>query len=115
MGSGFKNFTLTDRLELIDLEQSGRLEIDKVRLRFLPYVSGVEVTQAIQYYKASQHLTDPADRGSDNSVALAAYKPAWVRVYVRSGFFSASTTMTGKLVVDRQVSTFPILYERVGQ
>ncbi len=46
-------------------------------------IDGVEVTQAIQYYHADQHLTDPADRGPDNSVALVADKPAYVRVYVR--------------------------------
>jgi Peptidase M66 len=50
----------------------------------LAWISGVEVTQSIQYYKASEHLTDPNDRGSDNSVRLVASKPAWVRVYYRS-------------------------------
>ena len=50
------------------------------------HVSGVEVTQSIQYYHSSQHLTDPADRGADDSVTIVANKPAWVRVYVRSGF-----------------------------
>ena len=34
---------------------------------------------------ASSHLTDPADHGADNSVRLIAGKPAWVRVYVRTG------------------------------
>lgn len=46
-------------------------------------IDGVEVSQAIQYYHADRHLTDPADRGADNSLGLVAYKPAWVRVYVR--------------------------------
>ena len=115
MGSGLKNFTLTDRLELIDIERTARFDIDRIRLRMSPYVAGVEVTQAIQYYKASQHLTDPSDRGPDNSIALAAFKPAWVRVYMRSGFFNAGQTLTGKLVVDRKSSTFPINYANVGQ
>ena len=47
-------------------------------------IDGVEVTQAIQYRSADAHLTDPADRGPDNSVRLVADKPARVRVYVRN-------------------------------
>src|SRR5262249_42314274 len=45
-------------------------------------VAAVEVTQAIQWFEASRHLTDPADRGPDNGVTLVANKPAWVRIYV---------------------------------
>lgn len=56
---------------------------DFVRIPFT-WISGVEVTQSIQYYRAAAHLTDPNDRGADNSLRLAANKPAWVRVYVRS-------------------------------
>lgn len=48
-------------------------------------IDGIEVTQAIQYYRADQHLTDPADRGPDNSLQLVADKSAWVRTYLRSG------------------------------
>ncbi|MBL8623419.1 MAG: hypothetical protein JNK64_19050 [Myxococcales bacterium] len=48
-------------------------------------VDGLEVTQAIQYYRAASHLTDPADRGADNSVPLVAGKAAVVRTYLRSG------------------------------
>ena len=44
-------------------------------------IGGIEVTQAIQYYRAAEHLTDAADRGPDNSIRLVAGKPAWVRVY----------------------------------
>ena len=47
-------------------------------------IDGVEVTQAIQYRSAAEHLTDPTDRGRDNGIALVANKPALVRVYVRS-------------------------------
>lgn len=57
------------------------------------WIAGVEVTQSIQYYRASAHLTDPNDRGADNSVRLVAGKPAWVRVYVRS-FSGANVTAT---------------------
>lgn len=48
-------------------------------------VHGMEVTQAIQHYRAAEHLTDPADRGPDNSLRLVAEKTAYVRVYLRSG------------------------------
>ncbi len=46
---------------------------------------GIEITQAIQYYRASEHLTDAADRGPDNSLRLVVNKTAWVRTYLRSG------------------------------
>jgi hypothetical protein len=65
-------------------------------------VDGVEVTQAIQYYKAGKHLSDAADRGPDNSVRLVANKPAWVRVYVRSGLWPQVTGVTGTLLVERR-------------
>jgi hypothetical protein len=48
------------------------------------FIDGVEVTQAIQYGRTKDHLTDPADRGPDNSIRLVADKPAYVRVYVRT-------------------------------
>lgn len=55
---------------------------------------GIEVTQAIQWFDASEHLTDAADRGPDNGVQLVAYKPAWVRVYVNSLFGASGVTAT---------------------
>ena len=68
---------------------------------FDPHIWGIEVSQAIQYYEANRHLSDPADRGPDNSVRLIAKKPCWVRVYLRSGLLGASTNVTGELVVER--------------
>jgi hypothetical protein len=63
------------------------------------WIVGIEVTQAIQYYHSASHLTDPADRGADNSVRLIARKPAWVRVYVRtSKIFRQIEGVTGTLV-----------------
>lgn len=56
---------------------------DDLRISGL-HIDGVEVTQSIQYYSADQHLTDPADRGADNSIRLVADKAARVRVYVRN-------------------------------
>ncbi len=66
-------------------------------------IRGVEVTQAVQYYESARHLTDPADRQPDNSVTLIANKPAWVRVYVRSGWFSGDMPgVTGSISVRRR-------------
>ena len=48
-------------------------------------VQGLEVTQGVQHYRADQHLTDPADRGADNSLRLVTNKSGWVRAYLRSG------------------------------
>jgi hypothetical protein len=68
-------------------------------------IAGVEVTQAIQHYRASEHLTDPADLGADNSVRLVANKPAWVRVYVHSTF-SDLPGVTATLAVQRRAFGF---------
>jgi len=62
-------------------------------------IRGVEVTQAIQYYRADQHLTDPATRGPDNSLRLVANKPAWVRVYVESDTGADIDNVSGELNV----------------
>jgi hypothetical protein len=97
----------------MDKEMS-RLTLEEARLldfqlpdwfldRFRFRIAGIEVTQAIQYYSAASHLTDPADRGADNSVRLVAGKPAWVRVYVRAGWRSADIPgVTGTLTVSRR-------------
>ena len=69
------------------------------------WISGVEVTQTIQYYDAHRHLTDSNDRGPDNSVRLIASKPAWVRVYVRSRFVN-QPGVTGTLTVQRRYAGF---------
>lgn len=68
------------------------------------YIAGLEVTQAIQYYRADEHLTDTADRGADNSVRLIANKPAWVRVYVGSLF--GASGIGGTLEVQRRSNGF---------
>lgn len=70
-------------------------------------VAGIEVTQAIQYHDAAAHLTDPGDRQPDNAVTLVARKPAWVRVYLRSGLFAGDLAgVTGTLEVRRRVLGF---------
>ena len=70
-------------------------------------IRGVEVTQAVQYYESARHLTDPADRQPDNSVTLIASKPAWVRVYVRSSWFSGDIPgVTGTITLRRRVLGF---------
>ncbi len=70
-------------------------------------VDGMEVTQAIQYYHADEHLTDPADRGPDNSLRLVTGKTAWVRVYLRSGQHPGFDggmlrNVSGSLIVERR-------------
>ena len=75
--------------------------VDRFRLLRL-YVEGVEVSQAIQYYNSSEHLTDPADRAPNNAVRLIARKPAWVRVYLRSLFLNEITGVTGTVEVKRR-------------
>ena len=72
-------------------------------------IRGIEVTQAIQYYQSHEHLTDPADRGADNSVRLIAYKPAWVRVYVESETDRDTPNVTGELTI-----TYGQLNQRSG-
>lgn len=96
------------RSELLDALASGIFE----RLRFGLYIQGVEVTQGIQYYRAGAHLTDPADRQPDNAVTLIAGKPAWVRVYVRSGFLTQITGVTGTVEVFRRNHGF--LFSSIG-
>ena len=66
------------------------------------HATGIEVTQAIQHYKAHEHLTDAADRGMDNSVKLIANKAAWVRVYVSSGAKASVLGVRGTLTVERR-------------
>ena len=75
----------------------------KNRFRLLGlYIQGVEVTQAIQYYNSDAHLTDVADQMPDNTVALVAGKPAWIRVYVRNFQFSDLPNVTGTIEVRRR-------------
>ena len=67
-----------------------------------PRITGIEVTQAIQYYDSSRHLSDPVDRGMDNAATLVAYKPAIVRVYVRPSFGAdVGAPVSGSLLVER--------------
>ena len=63
--------------EFVDAALRDRMQISGL------HIDGIEVTQSIQYRSAAVHLTDPADRGADNSIRLVANKSARVRVYVR--------------------------------
>jgi hypothetical protein len=62
-------------------------------------IRGIEVSQSLQYFRADQHLTDPADRGPDNSLTLVANKTAWARVYVENDTTGSLTGVTGTLSV----------------
>jgi hypothetical protein len=63
-------------------------------------IRGLEVTQAIQYYRSDQHLTNPTEQLPDNSVTLIANKPAWVRVYVESDSGQSVTNVTGTVTLN---------------
>lgn len=82
----------------IDATDLSRLVRDVLPFRWT-WISGVEVTQSIQYYTPGQHLTDPADRRADNSARLVANKPAWVRLYAQS---FAETPVTASLRIERR-------------
>ena len=58
------------------------------------FLTGVEVTQAIQHYGAAEHSPTPPI-GCDNSVRLVVDKPAWVRVYMAGGGLPAVTGAGG--------------------
>jgi len=73
------------------------------------FVTGLEASQATQYYGSSSHLTDPADQRPDNSVRLVARKPAWVRVYVAG---MDVPPVTGTLEVLRR--TPGVYWESIG-
>jgi hypothetical protein len=74
-----------------------------------PHISGIEVTQAIQYYRSDEHLTDGAVQGPDNSLPIVAGKPAWVRVYLWGGH--AAGQFTGTLSVARYEVKNPVTAE----
>jgi hypothetical protein len=52
-------------LDFADAARRVGADFDVERWLVRSYVAGVEVTQAIQYYRAAQHLTNADDRGSD--------------------------------------------------
>jgi hypothetical protein len=62
-------------------------------------IRGIEVSQAIQYFRADQHLTDASDRGPDNSLTLVANKAAWVRVFVETDIPGTIANVSGTLDV----------------
>ena len=93
------------------------IDLDDLVLRWPPWlgfgIRGVEVTQAVQYYDSDEHLTDAADRQPDNAVTLVAGKPAWVRVFVRSGWRSGDIAgVTGTISVRRR--EFGFIYLPAG-
>src|SRR5262245_13190387 len=59
---------LTLQLTLDDLVKTGVGSVPFPPVLFGPYISGLEVTQSLQYREAATHLTDPADRGPNNSI-----------------------------------------------
>lgn len=71
-------------MDITKLILRDRISVITTRLAlFCPglFLSAIEVTQAVQYYNADEHLTSPADRCADNAVGIVANKPDWVRAY----------------------------------
>ncbi len=106
MGNQKFDLSVRNLNALVDLARFRPDRFDLFKLLLNPYIDGIEVTQGIQYYKAERHLTDANDRGEDNSVRLVANKPAWVRVYVRTGLLGSDTVITGELQVEYQALPF---------
>ncbi len=76
-------------------------------------IQGIEVTQGIQHYRSSAHLTDRNDRAPDNTISLIAGKPAWVRVYLRAGMGGGDVAdITGELEVRHR--RFGFIYQTVA-
>jgi len=95
-------------LTLREVQTMGKIGLD-ISWLFNPYIKGIEVTQAIQYYNADEHLTDPNDRGANNSARLVAYKPAWVRVYLGTFLNFQVPNLTGELVISRRSGPYNAL------
>ncbi|MDX1251758.1 MAG: IPT/TIG domain-containing protein [Gammaproteobacteria bacterium] len=105
--------TLRLRARLTATGACGQVAVDQfdiyVYRRASAVVNGIEITQAIQYYRANQHLDDATDRGPDNSLRLVTNKAAWVRAYLRSGLdpsFEGGRVpgVDGTLTVERRVN-----------
>ncbi len=79
-------------------------KIDAIKKLSKLSIVGLEISQATQYYRADEHLSDAADRGVDNSIRLIAGKPAWVRVYLSSLF--GVSGITGTLEIQRRHKGF---------
>ena len=105
----------TTQTVTIRVTASGPCGTDSTRRSLIvqrPYalsIDGMEITQAIQYYRAVEHLDDADDRGADNSVRLVVGKNALLRVYLRSGqdpdFENGFLrNVTGTVTVQRWVS-----------
>jgi hypothetical protein len=106
------NQTLRLRARIVASGQCGPDAVDEFEIyvtrKPLLRIDGLEITQAIQHYRANLHLNDPADRGPDNSLRLVTNKTAWVRAYLRSGqdpSFEGGLVsgVDGTLTVERQV------------
>ena len=48
MSDRFQNWKLSDRLELMDLAEARKFDIERPFVPLSPYIAGIEVTQSIQ-------------------------------------------------------------------
>lgn len=110
MPESLKNARLDLTLrQLVDFSKTGH----DIGWLINPYIDGIEVTQAIQYYHSAQHLTDAGDRQPDNAATLVARKPAWVRVYLRTILISEINGISGELVLSRRTGPFNLNWQEV--
>ena len=89
------------RKEILNLDRPA-FEKFKDSIRQIGHViviHGVEITQGMQSYRASEHLTGIPGQRQDNTVRFVSGKPAWVRVYVRNLFFPVFSNISGSLKI----------------
>ena len=95
--------TISDLEDLTQILERLRDAIDTSSPLFKRRSTGIEVSQAVQYYHSASHLTDTSDRAPDNAAALVAFKPAVVRVYVRPGLgLPTDVPVGGSLLIERK-------------
>jgi len=66
-------------------------------------IDGMEVTQAVQYFRSSQHLTDSADYGADNTLPLVQGKA--------DAFINDDVQLYGMLAETKSASQFRVVGE----
>jgi hypothetical protein len=74
-------------------------------------ITGVEVNQAVQYFRSSTYL-DPASALPDNAIRPVARKNTGIRVYVDyepDGSLAPISNLTGGLVIQNEVTTVTLL------
>ncbi len=76
-------------------------------------IHGVEITQGIQSYRASEHLSGIPGQRWDNTVRIVSSKTTWARVYVRNLFFPLFSNVGGTLKVYKR--RFGFFWSEIAQ